>query len=156
VRTINLGLVYYSAGRFDNAIEQFRKVLEFEPGNVVAHILIADAYAYAGQREKAIDECDQGLAVGQGAAIIRLSVACTYAKTGKTDEARKILQEAESAWRAGDPPFFIAAVHSRLGEKDPALEWLEKGFQSHDPFLPELKVHPLFGTLRDDADSTRS
>ena len=149
-RSLVLGTTYYCARRFESAIDQFCKVLELEPGNVVARILIADAYACAGQHGKAMEECEQVLAVGQGAAIARLSVACTYTQIDKTDEARRILQEAESAWRAGDPSFFIAAVHTRLGEKDAAFEWLERAFRAHDPFLLELKVHPLFDALHGD------
>jgi hypothetical protein len=79
--------------------------------------------------------------------IVRLSAACTYARIGKTEEARRILQEAKSARKAGDPSFFIAAVHVRLGEKDAGFDWLEKAFQSHEAFLQHLKVHPLFDAL---------
>jgi tetratricopeptide (TPR) repeat protein len=145
-----LGVAYYCAGRFDNAIEQFLKMLEVQPVHAALHVLLADAYACTGQREKAINECEQGLAAGHWVAIVRLSAACTYAKIGKTEEARKILQEAESAWKAGDQCFFIAAVHARLGEKDAAFDWLEKAFQSHDSFLQHLKVHPLFDSLHGD------
>ena len=146
---INLGLTYYRAEKFDTAIEQYRKVLEVEPGNPAAQNALADSYACAGQREKAIEECERALGLSQNAFVRQFS-ACTYAKIGKTEEARKILQEAESAWKAGDPSFFIAAVHARLGEKDAAFEWLEKTFQAHEPFVTELKVHPLFVVLRDD------
>jgi serine/threonine protein kinase/Flp pilus assembly protein TadD len=147
---LNLGVAYYCAGRFDNAIEQFLKMLEVQPVHAALHVLLADAYACTGQREKAINECEQGLAAGHGVAIVRLSAACTYTRIGKTEEARKILQEAESAWKAGDQSFFIAAAHARLGEKDVAFDWLEKAFQSHDSFLQHLKVHPLVDALRGD------
>lgn len=84
---------------------------------------MADVYAYAGQPEKAIEECEKVLALGRSVAIVCLSVAATYAKMGKTEEARKILQETESAWKPGDPmSHLIGAVHARLGEKDAAFE----------------------------------
>ncbi len=84
-------------------------------------------------------------------AFVRLPKAAIYAQIGKTEESRKILQEAESVWKPGDPlPFFIALVHACLGEKEAAFEWLEKAFQSHDSVMLELKVHPLFAVFHDD------
>ena len=40
---------------------------------------------------------------------------------------------------------------SRRASNVAAFEWLEKAFQAHELFLTELKVHPLFVVLRDDA-----
>jgi serine/threonine protein kinase/Tfp pilus assembly protein PilF len=155
IPSYHLGVSYHLAGRLDSAIEQLRKVLEIYPDNAVVHALLADAYACAGRPEQAmeqvIDQCQQALAAGRGAPVVRLRVACSYVKIGKTEEARKILQEAESAWKPGDPlSHFIAAAHARLGEKDAAFEWLEKAFQEHESFLVYFKVHPLFEGLRGD------
>jgi len=145
-----LGLTYYCSRRFDSAIEQFRKLLEVRSDNLLVHILVTDAYACAGQREKCLAACEQALGLS-GSAIVRLNVACTYAQIGKTEEARRLLQVVESAWQPGHPlPFFIAAAHTRLGEKDAAFEWLEKAFRQHDFFLLELKFHPLLDALHDD------
>jgi hypothetical protein len=78
-------------------------------------------------------------------------VACSYAKIGKTEEARRILVETESAWRPGDPlSSLIGAVHGHLGEKDAAFEWLEKAFQQHESFLVQFKVLPMFDGLHGD------
>lgn len=112
---------------------------------------VADAYACAGRREKAIEECELALRLGRGAAVPRLLAAAAYAKIGRTEEARKILQEVESAWKPGDPmSHLIGIVHARLGEKDAAFEWLEKAFQERANFLVYFKVHPLFDGLHGD------
>jgi hypothetical protein len=44
----------------------------------------------------------------------------------------------------------IAILYSRLGEKEKALEWLEKSFESHTRDLIYLKVEPQYDTLRSD------
>jgi serine/threonine protein kinase/tetratricopeptide (TPR) repeat protein len=147
-----LGLAYHCARRFESAIEQFRKILDVDPDNAGAHILLAEAYACAGQREKAIEECERALALGRSMAIFSLHTAASYAKIGKTEQARKILQEVESAWKPGDPvAYFIGAVHARLVQKDAAFEWLEKAFQQRETLLVELKIYPMFDDLHDDA-----
>jgi hypothetical protein len=38
----------------------------------------------------------------------------------------------------------------RAGEKELALEWLEKGFEMRDPNMPYISVPPAFDSLRDD------
>ncbi|MCA1617586.1 MAG: hypothetical protein LC729_04130 [Acidobacteria bacterium] len=46
--------------------------------------------------------------------------------------------------------YSFAIVYARLGEKDQAFQWLEKGYQDHALELPILKVDPLFDNLRSD------
>jgi tetratricopeptide (TPR) repeat protein len=36
---LNLGVAYYCAGRFDNAIEQFLKMLEVQPDHAALYVL---------------------------------------------------------------------------------------------------------------------
>ncbi|TFG40982.1 MAG: hypothetical protein E4H43_04965 [Bacteroidia bacterium] len=41
--------------------------------------------------------------------------------------------------------FYLAA-----GEKDKAIEWLEKGFEIHDPVSPYLSCFPIYDDIRPD------
>jgi len=64
-------------------------------------------------------------------------------------EARRILQDAESVWKPGDPlSYFRAVIHARLRERDAAIEWLGRAFQAHESFLPNLKIDSRFDGLR--------
>ena len=47
-------------------------------------------------------------------------------------------------------PGLVAAVCARLGDKQCAFEWLEKGFEERDEVLISLKVEPLFDSLHSD------
>lgn len=46
-------------------------------------------------------------------------------------------------------PGDIAIFYAMAGEKDKALEWLEKGWELHDPGMPYLGM-PYFDDLRPD------
>jgi len=146
-----LGLAYYVARRFDDAIQCMRKGLETDPESPVRRLMLADAYAHLGQSEKAIEECETALAHGRHVPASALLAAVVFAKIGRIEEARRTVTEAEKTWRPGAPhAAFIAAVHARLGEKDAAIEWLEKAVQDRAGFLVNLKSHPMWDNLRDD------
>lgn len=75
-----------------------------------------------------------------------------YAKQGQTAKAREMLAELHKlaekkpgVWGA------IALVHTALGEKDKAFEYLEKSIEEREHFGYLLKVNPLYDSLRDDA-----
>ena len=78
-------------------------------------------------------------------------LACVYAVAGRVDESRKILAAMKTfAERDFVPPYALASVHSRLGEKDAAFEALERGYQVRDRAMVYLNVNPRFDPLRDD------
>ncbi|MEE8200993.1 MAG: hypothetical protein V3R29_07465 [Candidatus Acidoferrales bacterium] len=73
----------------------------------------------------------------------------TYAVAGKRSEARKILEELkEGSKRENVSPYYIAGMHAGLGEKEQALEWLEKAYEERE--VAGAKVDPWFDPLRSD------
>jgi len=42
----------------------------------------------------------------------------------------------------------VALVHTGLGEKESAIEWLEKAYEEHSGALLSIKVRPIWSTLR--------
>ena len=74
-----------------------------------------------------------------------------YGVTGKPAEALGIVRELEQRYARRDPiGQWIAAVHSGLGEKDKAFEWLEKDFRRHSSQLPDITWLAYFAGLRED------
>ena len=44
----------------------------------------------------------------------------------------------------------VASVYFALGEKDQGFEWLNKGFDGHDPFIVRMTMYPALDELRSD------
>jgi hypothetical protein len=77
------------------------------------------------------------------------ALAHAYALAGKRDEAERILGELLERSRGSYvEPMSIAVIYSGLGDKENALEWLEKARAQHSVGLLTLKVHPIFDGLR--------
>jgi hypothetical protein len=73
---------------------------------------------------------------------------------GNTREAKKLLDEVRS-----DPlrTYDVAYIYLGLGQKDQALEWLEKTYQARFPWLAfQIKVDPRLNSLRSDRGSRTS
>jgi hypothetical protein len=49
------------------------------------------------------------------------------------------------------PPYDIAMIYAALGEKDHALDWLEKGYEARDVHMIFLKVDPKWDSFRTDS-----
>ena len=48
-------------------------------------------------------------------------------------------------------PYNVARVYGAIGDKQRALEWLERAYQEHNPDLIELAREPSCANLRSDA-----
>jgi len=63
---------------------------------------------------------------------------------------RKVENYKESAKFGYVSPGLAAMACVRIGDKQCAFEWLEKGFQERDDLMITLKVEPVFDGLHED------
>jgi tetratricopeptide (TPR) repeat protein len=146
-----VGLRFRSARRYDEAVEQLRKTLEMDPNFAMAHFLLGGAYKEKGQYESAIAEYQKGRSASGGSGYLLAALGRAYAAAGKRREALKILGELkELSKRRYVSASFVASIYVALGEKDQALEWLEKGYRDRDAAMVGLNWVPTFDPLRSD------
>ena len=152
----NIGLRFYEARRFDEAIAQHKKLIEMEPNYPIVHSFLAMAYEAKGMYQEAIAEtriADILLERDSTEASERKSAAFTQAlKTGGAQgywrkQLELSLKEYEQGYQSA---FGIAETYAWLGEKDLAFEWLEKSFAAHEANLVSIKVKPAFDGLSSD------
>src|SRR5262249_1098072 len=71
------------------------------------------------------------------------------ALSGNRSEALNILGDLKrQATQGYVPPYNLAMIYAGLGDKNQALDWLEKGMQVHDVHLVFLAVDPKWNSLR--------
>jgi tetratricopeptide (TPR) repeat protein len=147
----NLATAYYFARQNDRAIEQYRKALDLDPDFGLAHRYLMEAYAEKGMFREAIEEFTKGGysegATAEGTAQLQQA----YTQGGAKGYWRERLDLAQQRAKYGYiPPSRMALLSARLGEKDKALEWLERAIAEHDAWVFWLKVSPDYDTLRSD------
>jgi TolB-like protein len=144
----DLGLIYYYARQPDRAIEQYRKTLELDPNFALAHQALGRAYLEMGMHTKGVEEIQLAVRLSGESVGMLAALAHAYGLAGKTEKARGILGDlTERSRRSYVPPTSIAVIYAGLGEKENALEWLEKAWGEQDVGLHTLKVHPIFNGL---------
>jgi len=114
-------------------------------------MLLADAYAGEGRFEDAIELVRKGIALSPTRADAQAALAKAYAQMGKTKEARRILRQLEDP-PAGRhvSPMRMAMIHCALGEKNQAIQWLEKAIEQHDAGVGDLASRPALEPLHSD------
>jgi tetratricopeptide (TPR) repeat protein len=147
----DLGMAYYFACQLDQAIQQLRKTVEMDPSFAQCHAVLGWAYEQKGMYVEAIAELNKARILSGGWARVVAELGYADAASDQRDEARDLLQELKDPSRPGYiDPANISLIYTGLGEKDEALQWLQKAYEEQSPWIPWLKVEPNFDALRSD------
>lgn len=136
--------------RYDDAIAQFRKTLRMEPNFPVAHEGLWVAFHQKRMYKEALAEAKKYFTM-QGKSEVEEALACGYAEAGYPGAMRLAAEKlGEHSNLAYVPAIRIALLYAHAGEKDRALEWLEKAYEEREPFMVYLGVDLQWDSLRDD------
>jgi len=145
-----LAYFLYHARRYDDAIVQVKKTLELDPASTLAHHLSGCCLLWKGDTAGAIAEFQRSKIVVTGAWYQGL-LGYAYAISGDRPKAEQILRELEEmAKRQYVSTTAFADIHLGLGEKEKALDWLEKSYQDQESACWYLKVDPIYDNVRNE------
>jgi TolB-like protein/DNA-binding winged helix-turn-helix (wHTH) protein/tetratricopeptide (TPR) repeat protein len=148
------GDVFYLSHQFDRAIEQLQRPLGAfgaHPQSGWAHCLLGRVYLAKRMFEPAIAEQKKAIMLSGDSPLYLGMLGNMYGAAGKRAEALKILNHLEEqSERKYISPYDIALVYIGLGEKDEAFAWLEKAYNARSNDMKNLKVDPMFDSLRSD------
>jgi TolB-like protein/Tfp pilus assembly protein PilF len=145
-----VGLIYMKARKSREAVEAARKGVDLDPNNPFAHWILARALDAQNELSESVAESEKAARLSGGGQASTAQLGCAYARIGDTAKAHKIIDQlAELSRTKYVSPYDIAIIYTGLGEKDLALEWLEKAYEERAVRLLELP-DPAFDTLRSD------
>lgn len=144
-----LGMVLVYARRHEDAIAQLTQTLTLDERADNARTFLGRAYMYTGQYERALVEFRRRQAQAPGSYG---DVAEALALAGRQSEAREELARllklsTERHVQALD----IATVYASLGEKENAMQWLDRAFADRSTNLGFLAQDPTFDGLHEDS-----
>jgi serine/threonine protein kinase/tetratricopeptide (TPR) repeat protein len=143
--------ILWSAGRYDQSIEQTRKALELDPNFWWSYQVLGLAYERKNRYPEAIAALKKAARLADTNPSSLGYLGYVYAVTGKKAEAQKVLEELkELSKQRYVSPYYIACVYAGLHDKDLAFEWLERAYQERSFFMALLKTETVMDNLRPD------
>jgi tetratricopeptide (TPR) repeat protein len=146
-----LAAMYYLGKQYDQALEQGRKCVEMFPETFACYgwgwlTPILEAKGMYDEEIKAWQK-DMALTGEKPEDVAALGDA--YRAGGIKGAWRWDLQHWKGKVGRDDfAPSNIARRYAQLGEKEEALDWLEKGLEEHDDYMTMIKADPNFYSLR--------
>ncbi len=145
----NFGMRLLDLGRYEDAIAQLQKVLRTDPNFPHAHGILSEAFHKKGMYEEELAEAKKFFAL-LGDSEVAEALARGYGQGGYAGAMRLAAETlAARSKRTYVKPTQVAHLYAYAGEKDRALDWLEKAYQERASQLVTINVAPGWDSLRD-------
>jgi serine/threonine protein kinase/Tfp pilus assembly protein PilF len=145
----NLGISYLHAGLLDKAEETLLRTIEMDPSFWYTYINLGYIYLQQNKHEEALAAIQKEQMPNK--AILEPIIGVVYSRMGKKDEALKILKKYnEPASQGALSPYHLAVLCFELEENDLVFQWLEMGYEEHDPWMGYMNIDFLLDGVRDD------
>ncbi len=152
----DLGLAYYFARQYQLAVETCKKTIDMDPSFLPPQWYLADTYHEMGMIPEEVQEFAHftsleyatenvgGMDRDWGKVMLD-----AYQKGGYQAYLKVLL----SKFQAAHPglPERLPTTYMLLGQKDNAIDALERGYRQHAPNMIYLKADPYYDPLRTDA-----
>jgi tetratricopeptide (TPR) repeat protein len=143
---------YYFARRYDEAISYAKDALFIEKENPTLLYNISEIYEQKGDYKEAVDAWKQAMILEEANPKWIAILENSAQKNGhrgfvqaKTDWLESLI-ESNYIY-----PTDLAKGYAALGEKDKAIEWLNKGIEARVPDILSIGRSPAFDSIRSDS-----
>src|SRR5688572_30893469 len=114
-------------------MQQYRKTLELDPNSSTTLYFLGRAYEAKGEYDQAVAYYGMSGERSGLPSEIFAELNQVYAESGWKAYLEKSLEQILSQpSNRRFPPFVVASYYARLGRKDEALAWLQRGYEERD------------------------
>ena len=147
---VEWGWVSYLMHRNDEAEARIGQTLALDPNYAQAHLRLGFVQIEQGRYPEAIASIQRAADLGAFYPEAAAALAFAYARSGQREKALGIVSDLKRRRAAGElvPPVMIAHAYAGLGDVTQGLEWLERGIDEKDIYIPENFFDPLLDPLR--------
>lgn len=148
---MDLGRLYEAQGRTDRALEEWATALQLAPTYPRTHQHIGNYHCQNGEFDRGLDSLKRSVELSPENPLFVASLGYCYAAAGQSGEAQNLAVQLEELSRSRYiSPMSFALIHLGLGEKDRAIQWLERAYEGQALFLTAIVFDERFDPLRVD------
>jgi len=153
IMVTNLAMRLNVIGRYDEGLANAQKGMDLDSGYQPSYIRAGEAYEALGDRDKAVEMYRRGAAVAGPPGSEEALLVRADTLTGHMAEARKVLRDVEQRAARGEvQQAMVAWAYSAIGDRDAALQWLNRALAAREPTLRDsartLQLKELRGDPR--------
>jgi tetratricopeptide (TPR) repeat protein len=141
--------IYYNARQYDASIDQAQRTIEQYPTYWLAYLRLGSAHREKKMYADALKEFSKARELSNNHPVNIALYGHALALSGDAAGARKALSDLQHlAGKRYVSSLYFAAVYTGLGEKNTALDWLDKAYKERTDRLVYLNVDPMADPLR--------
>ena len=149
--TAFVGYIYFWSRRYDEAIAEFRRALQLDPNFITAQDTLDRNYEEKRMYAESVSESLKWHALRGDSSEEIESLRNAFAASGIRGFWEKSLEWEKRKLKHPRPPYStMAQLCVRLGHRDEAFHWLDKAYEAHDAWMPNMKVAPWLDPIRSD------
>jgi non-specific serine/threonine protein kinase len=145
----HIGWILHCLGRDDEAWPILKSTLAVHPNDYYSLRILTYIANTPERHREAIEAGIKICTLTQSKIVGKGLLGSAYARAGDREHATALLQELlEAVAREPNASYFLGMIYTALGEKEKAIDWLEKAGQINLGILVIISVEPLFAPLR--------
>ncbi len=149
---LTLSAMYFGAGDYNQSIDQSRRWLAMFPETNGPYSFLAYAFEAKGMYDESVAARKRWMALAGAKTEEIAAFERSYKVGGIRGAWRWRIQKSKDGEAAGGEGVLgVAILHTLLGDKDKAFEWLEKGYRQRSQSLCYIQWHHFaIDSLRSD------
>lgn len=150
------GTAYLYAGLYDESIKQFNNALEADANMIMARNNLGLAHIRQGMISEGLSIIQKAVELAGENGFIQFAndLGYAYMVAEKPEETKKILTHLLKIYEEKAEPVQltipISGLYASLGEKEKALDWLERAYDEHHPFLLAMNCDMIYDPIREE------
>ena len=142
---------YYFGREYQRAIDECEKAEQLDPEYFMLHFIAGRAHMRLNNYAQAIAHLKASQTGTGEFPLMDAALGLAYAVSGKKGLTAKMAEQFKAAAKKRYiPPTYFGMLFAGLGDKDKALEWLEKAYDDRADGLTWLNVEPMLDEVRND------
>jgi TolB-like protein len=136
---------------FDRAIEQLQKTISMDPNNAFAYLTLSPVFYKKKMPAEAFtthEKANSLEGVFSDAEMAEMKNAYETAGLSAYFRKENELRQKRLAEGKYQSPLNIALNYAFAGDDSEVLDWLERAVDEHTPWLPEMKIDPMWDAVR--------